>query len=70
MRRAPEAMRKPDAEWVEGFEVLLQYRDKIFRDHYPKAMLSAQDQTSKDTGSISLDLGIWFLLRDWHARIF
>ena len=34
-------MQKPDAEWMERYEDLLQYRDKIFTDHYPKAMLAA-----------------------------
>ena len=41
MCRAPEAMQKPDAEWLERCEDLLQYQDKIFRDRYPKAMLIA-----------------------------
>ena len=37
--RAPEAMQMPDAEWMERFEDLLQYRDRVFQNHYPSAML-------------------------------
>ena len=39
VHRAPEAMQRPDAEWMEHFEDLLQYRDRIFEKHYPSAML-------------------------------
>ncbi len=39
VHRAPEAMQRPDAEWMEHFGDLLQYRDSIFEKHYPSAML-------------------------------
>ena len=34
--RAPEVMRRPNAELKEKFADLLQYRDRIFKDYFPK----------------------------------
>ena len=33
--RAPEVMRLPNAELKEKFADLLQYRDRIFKEHFP-----------------------------------
>ncbi|CAL5227984.1 g11035 [Coccomyxa viridis] len=37
--RAPDAMQRPGAEWMERFGDLLHYRDRMFENHYPSAML-------------------------------
>ena len=34
--RAPEVMRLPNTELKENFADLLQYRDRIFKEHFPK----------------------------------
>ena len=39
VHRAPDAMQRPGAEWMERFGDLLHYRDRMFENHYPSAML-------------------------------